>query len=69
MRYARLMYVFPGPISTVAAEDVTGVDLSEVMIASARLKHKDAKWVTGNLFSLDTLLVSRSASQSVCLSF
>lgn len=53
-----------GPVSTVAAEDVTGVDLSEVMIESARLKYEDAKWVTGNLFSLDTLLVSQLGKQA-----
>lgn len=38
--------------------DVTGVDLSEVMISAAQQKYPKARWLTGNALALPQLLAS-----------
>ena len=46
------------PATMVQEADVTGVDLSEVMISAAKQKFPKARWLTGNALALPSLLVS-----------
>lgn len=52
-----LFYV-PGPSTTVQEVDVTGVDLSEVMISAAQQRYPKARWLVGNALALPQLLAS-----------
>ncbi|CAM9144538.1 unnamed protein product [Discosporangium mesarthrocarpum] len=45
-----------GAAATLEEAGVTGVDLSEVMVRRARLKHPKAKWIVGNLLKLSKSL-------------
>lgn len=64
-----IVALVPSPATTVQEADVTGVDLSEVMISSARQKYPKARWLVGNALALPSLLVGEPLDPSLLATF